>query len=487
MKLTRFSLTLLSILPFILHADQIGFPDDLLSNGGQTKFEMGINYNNLTSEGFTERSNTDSIAWTPGVRYGITSRTELYTRASWYNESTHTKSNFSTTETSTSASRLNDLWIGINHRIWDDATTPGLYLFLEGAAMENATAGSNVNPTYGKTWQFGGTMYRSSDPVILATTATYRHSLKKDYGNNFSSDASYAFILNPTVSFAANNEISLTSGFQWQRQGELVASSSSGLIKTPPTTRTDLILGVGYMWSDNLTLHLSTSTDMTGAGGSSISMMGIYSLGDRKRKNDDSQMSDELRAKPTIAPKEPEGKDPISSSYVAPTSTIPTPKGELEAQTPPPQTEIPSGQFTMAMTSNAKKTLLSCTQVANGWNESQLECHEIDQTISTAPLGTFQSELAEGKNWITHQNPSHYTVEISIQNRKEQSLLMDHLRKTRFSYSHPSHLHSLPDHMAAIALGSFQARQEALDFLYSLPFVTHKSNSLLRTFDGLSR
>jgi hypothetical protein len=40
--------------------------------------------------------------------------------------------------------------------------------------------------------------------------------------------------------------------------------------------------------------------------------------------------------------------------------------------------------------------------------------------------------------------------------------------------------------MAAVALGSFETRQEALNFLQALPFVTNKSNSLLRTFGGLS-
>jgi hypothetical protein len=488
MNCTRFSLTLLALIPFILHADLVGFPDDLISDNGQTKLEMGINYSNGTSYNCSNlfsctRSSTDTMTWTPGIRYGISSHTELYTHGSWYNSRSRDTSLLTSTETTSAHDRLSDLWVGINHRIWDDATTPGLLLFLEGAAMENATLGSNVNPVYGKTWQIGGTMYRSTDPIILSATASYRYALSKDYGGSLSSGASSTLLFNPAISFAANNEVSLTSGFQWQRQGSQTIHAAQDTITSRPITRTDLILGVGYMWNNNLTFHVSTSTDMTGDGGSSISMMGIYSLGDRKRKNEDSIISDELRIKPTIAPKEAEAKDPLSSSYVP--SVTPVIPARTESK-PQQEASLEMGQITIPAIVDKKKVFLSCVQVAYGWNETQLECHEIDHTISITPLGSFQDEIIEGKQWIRAQNPKHYTIEISLQNRTQESLLLDHLKKTRFSYSHPSHVHLLPNHMAAVALGSFETRQEALSFLQTLPFVTNKSNSLLRTFGGLS-
>lgn len=482
-------ISLSSLLFTSLFADQIGFPDDLISNRGQIRLEMSANYRNETAYNCSNlfdcsRSNMDAFTWTPGLRYGLTSRSELYTYGSWYNSRTNQTSLLLSTDSTSTQNRMNDLWLGVNHRIWDDSDLPGLLVFAQGSVMENASIGSNVNPVYGKTWQIGGTLYRSSDPIILAASAYYRYGLPKDYGNGLSVASNNTFIFNPTVTFSANNEISLTSGFQWQRQSAQTIRNIQQNITSLSKTRTDLTLGVGYMWNEKLTLHVSTGTDMTGDGGSSISIMGIYTLGDKKRKSNETHITDELRLKPSIETKTSEAKDPY----------IPTLKPEklpsyeskpLETVTSPSDQSIP---ITIPYsTSNQKKILLSCKQIAQGWNETQMECHEIDSVSRVSQLGTFEEEIKAGQEWIQAQNPSHYTIEISIQNQKQKALLLEHLQKTRVTYSqYPSHLHPLASESFAVAMGSFSNREEALKMLETLPFVTKKSSKLLRTFRGLS-
>ncbi len=465
-----------SFLPFYtLHGDLIGFPDDLISAKGEVKLELGINYSNGSLYNCSDilagcyRTNYDALTWSPGVRYGINPKTELYTRASLLNiNSTSTSLNSSILGSENSKiyskeDRLQDLWLGINYRIWNDATTPGLLIFLEGSAMENVSLGSDTDLVYGKTWIAGTTMYRSLDPVILAATASYRYTAERGIkaNNGESLNPGDSFLFNPSISFAANNEVSITSGFQWQRQ---IDGDQS-------TSRTDLTLGMGYMWSNALTFHVSTSTDMTGDGGSSISLLALYTLGKEQRV-------------PLVSPSTPHEVN-ITAPQTQTTPVIPSP-----IITPPVATLKTAPTTIIPQTFHGQTVWLNCKRLAQGWSEETLECQPLapkDINASKGAIGTFEQELAQGESWIQSQNPNNYTIEISIQNILSKKLLLNHLSKTRFSFSQESYLHRLNKNKLGIILGVFKSRKEAIDFLDTLPLVTHISTKSLRTFRGLSR
>ena len=273
------------------HADMIGFPDDLLSQSSQIRGELSLVYGNgqyyncddmlavfdVNGSPVCNRTSYDSLGISPGIRYGISSKTELYTHFTWYGVTTKNQSLFdSSFKYGESHNRFNDIWVGINHRIYDEGEKPGFIVFLESALVENSTVESDMqNFVYGQSWMGGFTLYRTSDPMILSLTSSYRYSFKRKLnlgGQSVDYTPGSSFLINPSVSFAANHEISLTTGFQWQYQeGNSVADT-----QYDSSTRTDLNLGVGYMWSDETTLHVSTSTDMTGDGGSTVSMMLLY-------------------------------------------------------------------------------------------------------------------------------------------------------------------------------------------------------------------
>jgi len=70
-----FKLLLLTLIPFYsLHADLIGFPDDLISSKGEVKLELGLTYRNGTyfscsnSLAGCYRVNYDILSWAPGIR-----------------------------------------------------------------------------------------------------------------------------------------------------------------------------------------------------------------------------------------------------------------------------------------------------------------------------------------------------------------------------------------------------------------------------------
>lgn len=480
----HFAILALTLIPFYtLHADLIGFPDDLISGKGEAKLELGITYNNgslyncSSLFGGCYRTNYDALTWSPGIRYGINSKTELYTRASWLNiRSQNTELKFLPDDAehtiNSNNNRPSDVWLGINHRIWNDAITPGLLIFFEGAAMENTSHTSNTDWVYGKTYVAGATLYRSLDPVILSATASYRYSRSRNVqapepDSSYSFNPGDSFLFNPSISFAANNEVSITSGFQWQRQG----GDKSQLYNGHSSSRTDLTLGMGYMWSNALTFHVSTSTDMTGDGGSSVSLLALYTMGKEQRT-------------------------PLASSSNVQEANVTTPKAQTTQVIASPIVASPATapKATQAIlvpqTLGGQTVWLNCKRLVQGWSEETLECQPLDPkeiNTSKGAIGTFEQELTQGESWIKSQNPHNYTIEISIQNSQAHALLLNHLSKTRFSFSEESHLHRLHKNKSGITMGVFKSREKAIAFLNTLPLVTHTSTKSLRTFRGLSR
>jgi hypothetical protein len=439
------TLFVLSLAPLSsLHADMIGFPDDLISNKGEAKLELGLSYGNGTSFSCSSalagcyRVNYDLLSWAPGIRYGINPTTEIYTRLGYssmrssYNDvSLSAGGQFVTQDVD--FDRFTDVWFGINHRIWNDATTPGLLLFLEGAAVENTSFGSHIDSVYGKTWIGGATLYRSIDPVILSATVSYRYSASRNTYDSYTADLDVlhnstptstnpadSILFNPSISFAANNEVSITSGFQWQRQIDGDRSAS----------RTDLTLGMGYMWSDALTLHVSTSTDMTGDGGSSISMLLLYTLGKDSKNSTTSKASDI-----SVASEDSDKDDSDTNT------------------------------------------------------SSQVQPQKSDTTSikTTQETKDIKDELSDGTSWVQSQKSNHYTLEIFNLSLKNNSKTLSELSKIRESIDTPSYLFGQKNKKASILIGSFTSSEDAISYLNKLPLVTHKKNSRLRTFGGLQK
>ncbi|MCF6236299.1 MAG: hypothetical protein L3J70_08010 [Gammaproteobacteria bacterium] len=107
------------------------------------------------------RTNSDILAMTAGVRYGLTLDTELYSRITGIAEDRRkfNVDGFS----STTSTRPTDLWFGVNHRFSNDNNTPALLGFSELALAENvAFEGEDI--VFGKSLLLGITTYRAIDP-----------------------------------------------------------------------------------------------------------------------------------------------------------------------------------------------------------------------------------------------------------------------------------------------------------------------------------
>jgi len=214
-------------------------------------------------------TNSDILVLSLGLRYGLSTKTELFTRINGALKTTR----FENVESSGSDSsqQLNDLVLGVNHRISEDSKTPALLGFFELGLAEN-TVIDDSDFVYAKNFQLGFTTYRAIDPLVMSLTAGFRFTDERDVKTT-TVDPGDFFYINPSISFAVNSEVTLITGLQlnW-RGGDKVNEVDAG----SDTSKTKLALGLGYGWSKNLTLNLNTRADISGDSGSEVNFTASY-------------------------------------------------------------------------------------------------------------------------------------------------------------------------------------------------------------------
>jgi len=215
------------------------------------------------------RQNTDILALSIGLRYGMSLNTEIYSRISGVYQNYRTLN--AEGASSDRDQKFTDAWLGINHRFSEDNETPALLGFAEVALAENV-AGEGTEFEYGKAGMAGITTYRAIDPLVLSLTTGYRYSSELVVQNQ-SIDTGDIFFINPSIAFAVNHEVTMTSGLQWRwQQQDSVDNQDQGI----RTTQTKMEFGMGYAWSKRTTLQIISRADITGDSGAEISMTFLY-------------------------------------------------------------------------------------------------------------------------------------------------------------------------------------------------------------------
>ena len=274
--------------------------EDLLTSAQRWRVELGVAYANSDRTAVTtdqavpiqigptqfitvptvvgeRRVNNDVVVLSPGIRYGLNSDTELYGRFSAV--SSTLRSDSVSGVDAQNDERVADAWLGVNHRFVKEGESPALLGFFELAAAENvATSGTNL--AHGKSALFGFTTYRAIDPIVLSLTSAYRWNRSRDVADQ-ARDPGDLFLLNPSIGFAVNNEITLTTGLSWRWQkADRVNNITQGI----RTTQTSLAMGVGHAWSQRLTLNVNTRADISGRGGAEIDFTLLYKLGELPKR-----------------------------------------------------------------------------------------------------------------------------------------------------------------------------------------------------------
>ena len=204
--------------------------DSLLTDEGRWKLELSSRYTHVAEDnlsiGFVPISDglggsidvpidaglgsitSDLIVASAGLRYGLTPETELLARASFTSSLSRSENVLTGAVEEVSSTDFTGLSFGLNHRFKDADETFGLISF---ANVDTATKQSDGGFNYGKSGVVGITLYQVYDPIVLSLTSGYRPRLERSV-DNLSVDLSDTFYINPTVSFAVNNDITLTGG-----------------------------------------------------------------------------------------------------------------------------------------------------------------------------------------------------------------------------------------------------------------------------------
>ena len=266
--------------------------DELLAQDGEIRLELGVAL--VTSDedqvetaveviqiddgsfisipvAFGEgRRAVDLWSLSTGVRYGITSRSEISARANAVFSDVRLEELNQSSSDDTDV-YFNSITFGANHRFLDDATYPAVIGFVDLTAAENTNPDSNEFEFF-KSGGFGFTTYRVIDPLVLSLTSGFRYSLERHVGSQ-DIDPGDLFFLTPAVDFAVNPEVTLSAGTQILfRHRDEVDGDGLGI----RTTDVNLLFGVGFAWSENLTVFGNVRADVTGESRANLDLSVSY-------------------------------------------------------------------------------------------------------------------------------------------------------------------------------------------------------------------
>lgn len=208
--------------------------------------------------GTTDRQSETTLL-NMGLRYGATTRAEVYSRATFRYENTRFFDTTTALSETSGQGGFQSLVFGMNYRISDDDTFPGVVAFGEITALENTSAIEDDFQS-GKSATAGLTMYRVLDPVVLSLTLGYRANFERVVDGALQ-DPGDTFFLNPSVGFAVNNELTLTGGLGINFTS---ADAVDGVEQASRKTQADLQFGAAYAWDKNTTLRGDIRAEVLG-------------------------------------------------------------------------------------------------------------------------------------------------------------------------------------------------------------------------------
>ncbi|MFW2178285.1 MULTISPECIES: hypothetical protein [unclassified Moraxella] len=288
-------LSVLSILPLLAHADLPLTVSDILADKNRFKLDTDFSYYNhqkssTALQGFEpidlgngrmvylpslgeNHTNTDSVIMGLGLRYGMNDKLEIGIKGNGIYRNTRNQSAIDLT--STSDSYLNDISISTQYQLTKNhKKLPDSLMFGELSIYNNTQGLRSKN---GASTLIGSTVYTVNDPIVLSLTGTYHHQASRESDVGTRVDLGDIAMLNGSVGFAVNPDITLTGGVgvrhKWADKNELGKLENN-------STQTTLNLGLAYALTARSNLITNVRTPISGTGGSTLSLGLTTKLGE---------------------------------------------------------------------------------------------------------------------------------------------------------------------------------------------------------------
>ncbi|MDO4699462.1 MAG: hypothetical protein Q4A69_02090 [Moraxella sp.] len=294
MEYLKSSLVLIFTFSVVAHADLPLTVEDLLADKNRFKLDTNLSYYNhhkvaATAQDFdsidvgngriiyipsvgNSHSNTDSLIAGLGLRYGVSDKFELGIKTSGiYNAARHQNANHFT---NTSDTYLQDVSITSQYQATQNhQSLPDSLIFGEVSVYDNT---QGLRSKSGASAVIGGTVYVVNDPIVLSLTGSYQYQAKRDLKNGGQVAIGDTAMLNGSVGFAVNPDITLTGGVGVRHKW---ADKSSTKLENN-NTQTTLNLGFAYAMSARTNLTTNVRMPISGDGGSTLSVGLTTKLGE---------------------------------------------------------------------------------------------------------------------------------------------------------------------------------------------------------------
>jgi hypothetical protein len=287
----RFTCLIFSIflLNFSVYADVPLTIEELLTAYQRWRIDTAFNYsvgthkNILSENGFiqigdnafpvvvpvTEKITQQRLQATLGLRYGITSKTELSVKGSAFRIWTRTEKEGTSTEKR--EFQFSDMRIGINQRLKKEGKYPAVLTFIETALIQKFGFPSdsttlNYQDVHFKSWLIGFLFYQTIDPIVLSLNTGYRLELDRTHHDSEVSPGN-TFFIQPAINFAVNSDLTLIWGLQWQQRAD---SKVNGVSQGAQESQMAFQFGAGYAFRQNIIFNLLSDMNISGVPDSSI-------------------------------------------------------------------------------------------------------------------------------------------------------------------------------------------------------------------------
>lgn len=219
----------------------------------------------------SQNSNTDALIFVPGVSYGLSNGTEIGANLA-------ARSVWARTETadgpqSDSATQFSGASFNVSHTFTKSRKVLILVGFLDASLAQNVAA-EGTDFVYGKSLSAGAVVYRLIEPVILSATAFYQVNRPRSVNGETYTPGNF-LVISPSVYFKANMLVTFSGGLNWSlQQGDKTSGQARGLHHT----QLGLDFGLGYAWSEDVSLVATANTNISGGSGASIVLTASYFL-----------------------------------------------------------------------------------------------------------------------------------------------------------------------------------------------------------------
>jgi hypothetical protein len=222
---------------------------DLITDQDKYKVNFSLRYSNTENRDLSSTSNRDVVITTLGIYYGFRPKLETYVKASYKNSNLRNSSSIY----NKSSADFKDAWLGFSYQFSKDNDTPGMFGFIQGAILEKR----DNRTSSAKSWILGFMTYRALDPIVLKLSTTYMIRKKDELNHKLGNYLSFS----PSVSFAVNDFITLTTGFSWVNYS---ANRINNIAQSIRTTSTNLDLGLSYVQSQDMIVNITLNTNISG-------------------------------------------------------------------------------------------------------------------------------------------------------------------------------------------------------------------------------